>query len=101
MQGQAHQRRRESRAADGSYARPFVALVDARALILRDLDQGPLPGFAIGATSAVDRSGVSSFQRTDPIGRSSMRRMRIGSGPIWNSFARKCKARSDAVERLR
>ena len=35
------------------------------------------------------RSGVSSFQRTDPMGRSNMRRIRIGSGPIWNSLARR------------
>jgi len=35
-----------------------------------------------GNTSLVARSGVSSFQRTDPNGRSSMRRMRTGSAPI-------------------
>jgi hypothetical protein len=33
-------------------------------------------------TSLAARSGVSSFQRTDPNGRSSMRRTRTGSGPI-------------------
>src|SRR6266404_467531 len=36
---------------------------------------------ATGNTSAAARSGVSSFQRTDPNGRSSMRRTRTGSGP--------------------
>ena len=34
-----------------------------------------------GNTSLTARSGVSSFQRTDPNGRSSMRRTRTGSGP--------------------
>ena len=48
----------------------------------RECRHGPAPGLVIGATSAADRSGVSSFQRTDPMGRSSMRRIRIGSGPI-------------------
>jgi len=33
-------------------------------------------------TSLAAGSGVSSFQRTDPNGRSSMRRTRTGSGPI-------------------
>ena len=33
-------------------------------------------------TSLAARSGVSSFQRTDPNGRSSMRRTLTGSGPI-------------------
>ena len=37
---------------------------------------------ATGNTSAAARSGVSSFQRTDPNGRSSMRRTRTGSGPM-------------------
>ena len=32
-------------------------------------------------TSLAARSGLSSFQRTDPNGRSSMRRTRTGSGP--------------------
>ena len=41
-----------------------------------------------GNTSLAARSGVSSFQRTEPNGRSSMRRTRIGSGPIWKSIAR-------------
>ena len=36
---------------------------------------------ATGNTSFAARSGVSSFQRTDPNGRSSMRRTRTGSGP--------------------
>ena len=35
-----------------------------------------------GSTSFAARSGVSSFQRTEPNGRSSMRRMRTGSGPM-------------------
>jgi hypothetical protein len=43
---------------------------------------------ATGNTSLAARSGVSSFQRTDPNGRSSMRRTRIGSGPRWKSIAR-------------
>ena len=34
-----------------------------------------------GNTSLAARSGVSSFQRTEPNGRSSMRRMRTASGP--------------------
>ena len=75
--------------------------VKCHLMIEGDLGQGPLPGLVIGATSRVERSGVSSFQRTDPIGRSNMRRIRIGSGPRWNSFARRCRARSDAVDRLR
>ena len=36
---------------------------------------------ATGSTSLAARSGVSSFQRTDPNGRSSIRRTRTGSGP--------------------
>src|SRR5262249_15875122 len=40
-----------------------------------------------GSTSFAARSGVSSFQRTEPNGRSSMRRMRTGSGPKWKSIA--------------
>ena len=40
-----------------------------------------------GSTSLAARSGVSSFQRTEPNGRSSMRRMRTGSGPMWNAIA--------------
>ena len=46
------------------------------------------------------RIAFSSF-RTDPTGRSSMRRMRTGSGPMWNAMACWCSARSDWVERLR
>ncbi len=67
-----------------SPARPPVAVVERKDddHERRDLYQGPLPGLVIGETSVVDRSGVSSFQRTDPIGRSNMRRIRIGSGPI-------------------
>src|SRR5258706_10345163 len=41
-----------------------------------------------GNTSLAARSGVSSFQRTEPNGRSSMRRTRIGCGPTWKSIAR-------------
>jgi len=40
-----------------------------------------------GITSLAARSGVSSFQRTDPNGRSSIRRTRIGSAPMWKSAA--------------
>ena len=40
-----------------------------------------------GSTSAAARSGVSSFQRTEPNGRSSMRRTRTGSGPRWKPIA--------------
>ena len=36
---------------------------------------------ATGSTSLAARSGVSSFQRTDPNGRSSIRRTRTGPGP--------------------
>ena len=48
----------------------------------------PPAAVATGKTSLAARSGVSSFQRTDPNGRSSMRRTRIGSGPRWKSIAR-------------
>ena len=41
----------------------------------------PAAAEATGNTSLAARSGVSSFQRTDPNGRSSMRRTRTGSGP--------------------
>ena len=47
------------------------------------MDYVLLPAAVVaGKTSWVARSGVSSFQRTDPNGRSSMRRTRTGSGPI-------------------
>ena len=45
------------------------------------------PPVATGSTSLAARSGVSSFQRTDPNGRSSMRRTRTGSGPRWKAIA--------------
>src|ERR1700688_1385389 len=45
-------------------------------------DQCPPAGPAIDVWSVVDRSGVSSFHRTDPIGRLSILRIRIGSVPI-------------------
>ena len=48
----------------------------------------PPAAVATGSTSLAARSGVSSFQRTDPNGRSSMRRTRTGSGPRWKSIAR-------------
>src|SRR5690606_29617144 len=55
---------------------------------------------AIG-TSSMAMSGVSSCQRTEPNGRSSIRRMRTGPGPICMSAAVFCTARSASVGRLR
>ena len=50
---------------------------------LYDKYQVLLPAAVVtGKTSVPARSGVSSFQRTEPNGRSSMRRTRTGSGPI-------------------
>ncbi len=40
-----------------------------------------------GSTSSAARSGVSSFQRTEPNGRSSMRRTRTGSPSTWKETA--------------
>lgn len=44
---------------------------------------------------------VSALQRTDPNGRSNMRRTRTGSAPMWKFMACRSSARSDWVERLR
>ena len=43
--------------------------------------QCPAAEFSIARTSLGDRFGVSSFQRTEPNGRSSIRRIRTGAGP--------------------
>src|SRR6185369_9732270 len=69
----------------------------------RRLNQVLLPAAVAttGRTSLAARSGVSSFQRTEPNGRSSMRRTRIGSGPRRKAIALWCSARSDCVARLR
>lgn len=51
----------------------------------------------VSSTDGVVRSWVwvSSVQRTDPNGRSSMRRTRPGSGPMWKAMACRSSARSD------
>jgi len=55
----------------------------------------------IGSTSSSPGSIASSFHLTEPKGRSSMRRTRIGSGPAWYCLAASCKSRSVCVERPR
>jgi hypothetical protein len=67
-------RRRVSRNGDVKIRTPVHVLLPA--------------GVAAGSTSLAALSGVSSFQRTDPNGRSSMRRTRTGSTPIWKAIAR-------------
>src|ERR1700693_3738610 len=42
-------------------------------LVYNMMDYDPLATLEIGSTSSVGRSGVASFHRTDPTGRSSMR----------------------------
>lgn len=54
-----------------------------------------------GWGSFTARSGASSFQHTDPNGRSNIRRTRKGPGPMWKVMACRSNARSDWVERFR
>src|SRR6266849_5626162 len=70
--------------SQGPNLHPFVcdAGLEQQAMVAQSSVHVLLPAaVATGSTSLAARSGVSSFQRTDPNGRSSMRRTRTGSGP--------------------
>jgi hypothetical protein len=94
------------REEEGALASPLVRANGPRAKRAVSMDSGlvlrtprndeesyvllPAACATTGSTSScvsAARSGVSSFQRTEPNGRSSMRRTRTGSGPRWKAIA--------------
>jgi hypothetical protein len=85
--------------AFADWTQPSLNPTDPSLLNLQK-SHGPLATLARGSISIPDLSGVVSFHRTDPMGRSSMRRIRTGSGPRWNFRARRCRMRSDSVARF-